>query len=485
MSKGDEKEFRLRPRKPPIPRSDRQPGAWAMAFKTIAHYARASNSVKRSNGFRGAGTQRAAIPRNQRCAIRVTYSRNAVRGQWRAHGRYIARESAATEPTAAGFDAQKSGIDMASRLESWQAARDQRMWKVIISPEFGDRVDLMRLTRDLMNTVEKDLTAPLEWVAVAHFNTEHPHVHVALRGIGRDGKEIRLPRDYVKNGIRSAAEDLCTRQLGHRTSLDAAEAERREVREKRFTSLDRVILRSAGPFAAEQYGQIMIPLVGRMPGEGELAWNRRQHLIARMEALEDMGLARASGAGVWNLRLDFEAVLRAMQRAGDRQKVLAAHGVLVSDERLPIEVLDFQKTSSIEGRVLVHGEDEQSGRRYLMLEGVDARVHFIEYTNEMEEARARGELRTNAFARLRRIFIDEEPIVQVEDLGDSEALLKRTDHFDNKAQQLLKNGILPAEDGWGGWLGRYQSALKQAAMHVQYSEKTRDEDRSRDRSRYR
>jgi type IV secretory pathway VirD2 relaxase len=483
MSRGDEKEFRLRPRKPPIPRGEREPRAWAVAFKTIAHYARASSSVKRSNGFRGAGTQRAAIPRNQRCAIRVTYSRNAVRGQWRAHGRYIARESAATEPTAAGFDAQTSGIDMASRLESWQAARDQRMWKVIISPEFGERVDLARLTRDLMNRVEKDLAIPLEWVAVAHFNTEHPHVHVALRGIGRDGQEIRLPRDYVKSGIRSAAEDLCTRQLGHRTSLDAAEAERREVREKRFTSLDRVILRSAGPSAAEQHVQIMIPLVSRMPGEGELVWNRRQHLIARMEALEDMGLARSTGLGVWNLRLDFEAVLRAMKCAGDRQRVLAAHGVVVSDERLPIEVLDFQKTRSVEGRVLVHGEDEQSGRRYLMLEGVDARVHFIEYTTEMEEARARGELRTNAFARLRRVLIDEEPVVQVEDLGDSEALLKRPDHFENKVQQLLKNGFLPDEDGWGGWLGRYQSTLKQAAVDVQYPDKTHDEDRSRNRSR--
>src|SRR5205085_10672109 len=136
-------------------------------------------------------------------------------------------------------------------------------------------------------------------------------------------------------------------------------------REKRFTSLDRVILRSAGPCAAEQHGQIMIPLVSRMPGEGELAWNRRQHLIARMEALEDMGLARATGTGVWSLRMDFEAVLRAMQHAGDRQKTLAVHGVVVSDERLPIEVLDFQKTRSIEGRVLVHSEDEQSGRRYL------------------------------------------------------------------------------------------------------------------------
>ena len=38
-----------------------------------------------------------------------------------------------------------------------------------------------------------------------------------------------LGRDYVKHGIRAVAEDLCTRQLGYRTSLDAAEAYRREV----------------------------------------------------------------------------------------------------------------------------------------------------------------------------------------------------------------------------------------------------------------
>ncbi len=40
--------------------------------------------------------------------------------------------------------------------------------------------------------------------------------------------------------------------------------------------------------------------------------------------------------------------------------------------------------------MLVHGQDEQTGRNYLMLEGTDAKVHFIHYTPEMEEARSRG-----------------------------------------------------------------------------------------------
>ncbi len=483
MARGEEGDFRLRPRKPPIPRKRNESAACALAFKAIAHYARTSRrrNARRDSGRSGA--KRAAIPRNQRCAVRVTYSRNTIRGQWRAHGRYIARESAATDPATAGFDAEKHGIDIAGRLDSWQSARDRRLWKMIISPEFGERVDLMRMTRELMTQVETDLEIPLEWVAVAHYNTEHPHVHVALRGVGRDQREIRLPREYVKSGIRGAAEDLCTRQLGHRTDLDAAEAERREIREKRFTSLDHMILRRAELIPGAPSWNVTIPPGSRKSGESDFAWTRRQHLISRLEVLEDMGLARSVATDVWNLRSDIAGVLRAMQRAGDRQKLLAAHGVVLSDKRLPMEALDTSQLTSIEGRVLVHGEDEQSGRHYLMLEGVDARVHYIEYTREMEDARARGELRRNNFVRLRRILADRQSTLEIEDFGDSEALLKNRVYFQNQARELLKRGILPAEDGWGGWLGQYQGALKQAATELEYPAQARGRDRTRDRSR--
>jgi hypothetical protein len=47
------------------------------------------------------------------------YAKNAVAGQWRAHGRYVARESATQEgvPKAVGFDCGES-IDIAERLQS-------------------------------------------------------------------------------------------------------------------------------------------------------------------------------------------------------------------------------------------------------------------------------------------------------------------------------------------------------------------------------
>ncbi|PYT27496.1 MAG: hypothetical protein DMG57_18125 [Acidobacteria bacterium] len=277
------------------------------------------------------------------------YAKNATGGQWKAHGRYIARESASQGPAAeAGFDATERGINIVARLDQWQSAGDERLWKLILSPEFGDKMDLIRLTRDLTKRMARDLDTRLEWVAVAHFNTDNPHVHIALRGICEDGRPLRLERDYVKHGIRSIAEDLCTLQLGYRTQSDVAQAQRREVSQQRFTSLDRAIARDK-PID----GQSSHFPVSRNPAQ-----LKNQYVIARLRTLESMGLAEAAGADQWLVRQDLETALRAMQRLGDRQKILAAHGVLVSDTRLPLAMFDLRNCTTLEGRILVHGEDE-------------------------------------------------------------------------------------------------------------------------------
>src|SRR5262245_45628360 len=102
----------------------------------------------------------------------------------------------------------------------------------IISPEFGERLDPQRHTRELLSGMETDLGVDLEWLAVAHFNTGHPHVHIALRG-RTDTRPLRLQRDYIKAGIRKHAEELTTEQLGFRTELDATRS--RTPRSRRAT----------------------------------------------------------------------------------------------------------------------------------------------------------------------------------------------------------------------------------------------------------
>jgi putative intracellular protease/amidase len=148
----DEREFRLRP---PKPRAARNEGAaWSSGFRLLMHYARSTRKTgNRAPGGKGKGPR----PYHQRCAIRVTYLKNKTRGQWKAHGRYLARESATfkNDAEAVGFSWGNEAADIARQLENWQGAGDQQIWKVIVSPEFGDRVDLSRLTRDLGNTGRK------------------------------------------------------------------------------------------------------------------------------------------------------------------------------------------------------------------------------------------------------------------------------------------------------------------------------------------
>jgi hypothetical protein len=271
----------------------------------------------------------------------------------------------------------------------------------------------------------------------------------------------------VKHGIRGIAEDICTRQIGYRTSRDAAEAERREIGETRFTSLNRAILREAqkSPRGPESPYFIVVKNPAQA-GLNDAARLHLNHVAARLAVLQRMGLAESTAPHTWHVRYDVEEILRAIQRVSDRQKTLAAHGVPTSDERLPIEIHDMRQLTSVEGRILVHGQDEQSGQSYLILEGTDAKVHFIYYTPEMDEARSRGGLRTNCFVRLRKLSIAGRSTLDIRDLGDAEKLLENRGLLGENARSLLKSGAIPTEEGWGGWLGKYQAALASAANEV-------------------
>jgi type IV secretory pathway VirD2 relaxase len=368
---------------------------------------------------------------------------------------YIAREIATQDPSHVGFGHAGRDVNVAETLRDWQESADERLWKIIISPEFGERLDLERLTRDIVKQAERDLGTPLEWVAVTHFNTEHPHVHLVVRGRRADEAPLTLPRSYVQHGLRQAAGKACTIQLGPRTELDAIAAEEREVGERRYTSLDRTIERRAIEGGDPRFLHIPIAPVS--------ADVRQQHVSSRLAALQTMGLAEPVAPDEWRVRRDFETVLRAMQRANDRQKMLAGKGSLLSDERLQIVVTNARQIRELQGRVLVHGEEEQGSRHYMLLEGTDARVHLLYYTPEMEDARSEGKLRVNNFVRLRRQFVNGQPLLEIHDRGNANAVLKNKAFLSDAAQRLIKRGVIPAEEGWGGWLGAYQRAVREAA----------------------
>jgi len=187
---------------------------------------------------------------------------------------------------------------------------------------------------------------------------------------------------------------------------------------------------------------------------------QQQHLAARLSKLEHMELAENLGESLWRVRGDFGEVLRMIERTKDRQRVLAAHGALLSDERLPFAVTSFRDITHIQGRVLAHGQEESPDRMYLMIEGVDGKVHFLYQTDEIQNARRQGQLRVNAFVRIEKQFSQEgRPSLHVEDCGDAFELLHDNTHFAKAALGLIHQGVTQVERTWGGWLGQYQAGI--------------------------
>src|SRR3546814_5722783 len=109
----------------------------------------------------------------------------------------------------------------------------------------ADYEDLKPLTRRLMTRMEEDLGTKLDWVAVDHFNTGHPHTHIIVRGRDDRGKDLIIARDYISHGLRERACELVDLDLGPRTDDAIEQRLRAEVGQERLTSIDRSLIRDA------------------------------------------------------------------------------------------------------------------------------------------------------------------------------------------------------------------------------------------------
>ena len=53
---------------------------------------------------------------------------------------------------------------------SWTQPGYPRLWNIILSQKFGERLDIQQLTHSVMAGVEGKTGAGGEWIAVAHYN---------------------------------------------------------------------------------------------------------------------------------------------------------------------------------------------------------------------------------------------------------------------------------------------------------------------------
>jgi hypothetical protein len=100
---------------------------------------------------------------------------------------YQDRRRGADEPERQIFtkDATVSRREAIGMMDGCQG-RDFLVHRVVLSPGEGrDVEDLREMTRRVMRCLEEDKRQEIDWVAVEHHNTEHPHVHLMIFGGGR------------------------------------------------------------------------------------------------------------------------------------------------------------------------------------------------------------------------------------------------------------------------------------------------------------
>jgi hypothetical protein len=183
----DERPFRLRPRRPRFVRDESK--LWAREFQQLMHVVQMTAkplTSRLTSGSRITGSHTAK--HNQRCAVRLMYTKNQIRGQWAAHGRHLIRDSAtALRPDgAASFGSAREPAQIPEVVAEWQSG-DERLFNLIISPEFGERLDLERLTRDIMTAVESDVGRPLQWRVQALFIEATKHLEPCQMCAARHG----------------------------------------------------------------------------------------------------------------------------------------------------------------------------------------------------------------------------------------------------------------------------------------------------------
>ena len=264
---------------------------------------------------------------------------------------------------------------------------EKHQFRFIVSPEDGSELDMTAYVRRLMATLERDVGRKVEWAAVNHFDTSHPHAHIVVRGVDREGRELRIDQDYISGGMRWRAQELATDELGPRRQVDVRRAHEREVTQRRFTALDRELERRAPDHHVEVRA-------GARPGRID-----ESVVIARLEHLERMGLAHRDSRTSWRLAPGWQQHLRELGSRGDILQRI--HDAVRGDPSRydilrPGDALrgaPGEKVDVVAGRVAGKGlSDELKGTFYAIVETPEGFAHHVPLDGRSAQTVSVGDL---------------------------------------------------------------------------------------------
>ena len=345
-------------------------------------------TFRRSSGTAGRSTfgrgRRAALSLASRSSgRRVVVMARIVRhrgGRFRSaplskHVAYLKRDGVTRDGADARmFDAASDDADTKAFAE--RCEEDRHHFRFTVSPEdAGQLADLRAFTRELMKDAERDLGTGLDWVAVEHWNTDNPHVHVLVRGRADDGQDLVVSRDYISKGFRARAAERVTLEMGPRSEQEIRAGLENEVGAERWTSLDRS-LRDI----SDEGGGITDLRPGGAGEDPEL----RRLMLGRAAKLERLGLAEQVGSAQWTLKPGLEPALRDLAIRGDIIKTMhrAMSGAGSEPDVAGFALHGDQPAEPVLGRLVERGlHDELKGTAYAVINGVDGRTHHLVFSD--------------------------------------------------------------------------------------------------------
>jgi type IV secretory pathway VirD2 relaxase len=400
----DENNFRIRPgrsRDAGSGRGGKQLAALVRRSAARSGYTRSRSSGEpRPSGTGSIGRGRRALAAMHRTPgqRRVTIMARVVRhkgAQFRAaplgrHIAYLERDGVTRDGRDANmFDARGDDADRNAFAE--RCEDDRHHFRFIVSPEDAAEMDDLRhFTRELMTDMASDLDTGLDWVAVDHWNTDNPHIHILVRGVTDDGSDLVIDRGYIGEGLRFRAEERVTVELGLRSERDIEATREREIDAERWTGLDRALQRMGDE------GGGVIDL--RPDPNGERETNRQ--LLGRVAKLEALGLATREGNGIWSIEPGAEQTLRELSVRNDIIKTM--HRAMTRSgqafDPAALAMHHGAPSEPIVGRLVERGlDDELAGTAYAIVDGADGRTHHLRF----ETMELTGDAASGAIVELR------------------------------------------------------------------------------------
>ena len=291
------------------------------------------------------------------------------------HLTYLRRDGVTRDGNQPGmFDATQNSADEKDFAD--RCTEDRHHFRFIVSPEDAkDMADLRSFTRELMQDAARDLGTKLDWVAIDHWNTDNPHVHILVRGKADDGQDLVISRDYISRGLRARASERVTVELGPRKEQDIRNALETEVAAERWTGLDRALQVAADEGAG---------VADLRPQASQEDDELRLFMVGRATKLGKLGLAEEIASGQWVFTPAMEATLRELSIRGDIIKTM--HRAMQRWDQEP-DITSFalhgnRPADPILGRLIERGlYDELKGTAYVIIDGVDGRTHHLKLAN--------------------------------------------------------------------------------------------------------